>query len=181
MKLHQDTIKTLITADQLAARVAELGAQITADLQGSERPLFVCNLRGASVFFADLIRHVDLPLVIDFLGTSSYGASTKTSGEVRLQKDLTEPLFGRDVVIVEDIIDSGLTLKYIKTLFETRGAKSVRICSLLDKPSGRRTELVGDYIGFEIPGEFVVGYGLDYDERYRNLPDVCVLDPKVYS
>ena len=180
MKLHQDICQVLYTEEQLKARVAELGAQITRDYEGQE-VLMVCTLRGASVFYSDLIRHIDLDVQLDFIATSSYGSDTKSSGEVRLTKDLSSPITGKNVIIVEDIIDSGLTLKYLKKIFEARDAKSVRICSLLDKPEGRQTDIKGDYIGFTIPNEFVVGYGLDYAERYRNLPDVCVLDPRVYT
>ena len=180
MSLHENVDRIMISQEQIAQRVKELAVQLDQVYQG-RKPLMVCILKGSVVFFADLIREMDTSMEIDFMSVSSYGAGTTSSGKLKIKKDLSVDIEGRDVLIVEDIIDSGLTLKYIKTLFETRGAKSVRICSLLDKPSGRRTELVGDYIGFEIPGEFVVGYGLDYDERYRNLPDVCVLDPKVYS
>lgn len=180
MKLHQDICKVLFTEQQLRQRVAELGAQITRDYQGEE-VLMVCTLRGASIFFCDLIRQIDLDIKLDFIATSSYGLDTKSSGEVRLTKDLSSPIAGKHVIIVEDIIDSGLTLKYLKKLFEARNPASVRICSLLDKPEGRRTDIEGDYIGFIIPNAFVVGYGLDYAERYRNLPEVCVLDPRIYT
>ena len=180
MRLHQDTCQVLFDEATLVGRVAELGAEITRDYEGKDL-LLICTLRGASVFFCDLIRHIDLPLKIDFIATSSYGASTQSTGEVRLVKDTSESLVGKDVIIVEDIIDSGLTLHYLKKLFEARETSSVKICSLLDKPAGRKVDIKGDYVGFEVPNAFVVGYGLDYNELYRNLPDVCVLDPKVYS
>lgn len=180
MKLHQDVCEVLYTQDQLRERVAQLGAQIAQDYRG-EQVLMVCTLRGASIFFCDLVRQIDLDVRLDFIATSSYGSGTESSGEVRLTKDLSEPIKGKNVIIVEDIIDSGLTLKYLKNLFLAREPKSVRICSLLDKPEGRKTELAGDYIGFTIPNAFVVGYGLDYAEKYRNLPDVCVLDPRIYT
>lgn len=180
MKLHQDTCQILLTQQQIAQRVQQLGEQITKDYQG-QTVLMVCTLRGASVFFSDLIRHIDLDVRLDFIATSSYGSGTKTSGEVRLVKDVSTPLADQNVIIVEDIIDSGLTLKYIKHLFEARNPKTLAICSLLDKPAGRHTQIAGDYIGFTIPNAFVVGYGLDYDQKYRNLPDVCVLDPRIYS
>ena len=180
MRLHQDTCQVLFDEATIAKRVAELGQEITRDYEGKNL-LLICTLRGASVFFCDLIRHIDLPLKIDFIATSSYGASTKSSGEVRLIKDTSESLEGKDVIIVEDIIDSGLTLHYLKKLFAARDAASVKICCMLDKPSGRKVELKGDYVGFDVPDAFVVGYGLDYNETYRNLPDVCVLDPKIYS
>lgn len=180
MQLHQDVCEVLYTEEQLQKRVAELGAAITRDYQGEE-VLMVCTLRGASIFFCDLIRHIDLDVKLDFIATSSYGTDTKSSGEVRLTKDLSGPIAGKNVIIVEDIIDSGLTLKYLKRLFEARAPKSIKICTLLDKPEGRKTVLEGDYVGFTVPDAFVVGYGLDYAERYRNLPDVCVLDPRVYT
>lgn len=180
MKLHQDVCDILYTQDQLRERVAQLGAQITQDYQG-EQVLMVCTLRGASIFFCDLVRQIDLDVRLDFIATSSYGSGTESSGEVRLNKDLSEPIQGKNVIIVEDIIDSGLTLKYLKNLFGARNPKSIKICSLLDKPEGRKTDLVGDYIGFTIPNAFVVGYGLDYAEKYRTLPDVCVLDPRIYT
>ncbi len=180
MNLHQDTCMVLFDQETIAKRVAELGRQITRDYQGKNL-LMICTLRGASVFFCDLIRHIDLPLKIDFIATSSYGCSTTTSGEVRMIKDTSESVKGKDVVIVEDIIDSGLTLSFLKKMFEAREAASVKVCTMLDKPEGRKVDFKGDYVGFEVPNAFVVGYGLDYAEKYRNLPDVCVLDPKIYS
>lgn len=180
MKLHDDVCAVLYTQDQLAARVRELGQQITRDYP-DEQLLMVCTLRGASLFFCDLVRNIDLDVRLDFIATSSYGSGTESSGEVRLTKDLSSPIQGKNVIIVEDIIDSGLTLKYLKNLFEARSPRSIKICSLLDKPEGRKTDLVGDYIGFTIPNAFVVGYGLDYAEKYRNLPDVCILDPRIYT
>ena len=180
MKLYEDIKEILYTKEQIAEKVAEIGKKISEDYKGKEL-LLVCTLRGASVFFADLIRNIDLDIMIDFIATTSYGASTKTSGEVKLTKDLNTPIIGKHVIIVEDIVDSGLTLKYVKRMLEARDPASVKICSILDKPSGRRTELTADYYGFEVPNVFIVGYGLDFAERYRQLPDICVLDPKVYS
>jgi len=180
MNLHQDTCRVLFDQETIAKRVAELGRQITRDYQGKNL-LMICTPRGASVFFCDLIRQIDLPLKIDFIATSSYGCSTTTSGEVRMIKDTSESVKGKDVVIVEDIIDSGLTLSFLKKMFEAREAASVKVCTMLDKPEGRKVDFKGDYVGFEVPNAFVVGYGLDYAEKYRNLPDVCVLDPKIYS
>lgn len=180
MKLYEEIKEVLFTKEQIAEKVKELGKQITKDYEGKEL-ILVCVLRGASVFFSDLIREIDTDFVIDFLATSSYGASTKTSGEVKLTKDLATPVAGKHVIIVEDIVDSGLTLKYVKRMLEARNAESVKICSILDKPEGRRTELVPDYFGFTVPNVFIVGYGLDYAERFRQLPEVCILDPKVYT
>ena len=140
-----------------------------------------CILKGASVFFSDLIRQVDLPLEIEFMAVSSYGASTKSSGEVRLVKDLDRSILGRDVIIVEDIVDSGMTLHFLKKLLITRGAASLRIAALMDKPARRVAPLTVDYSCFQIPDAFVVGYGLDYNEVYRNLPDVGVLSPRIYG
>lgn len=180
MKLYEDVKEVLFTKEQIALKVKELGKRISSDYQGNDLVL-VCVLRGASVFFSDLIREIDGDFTIDFIATSSYGASTKTSGEVKLTKDLTSPIAGKHVLIVEDIVDSGLTLKYVKRMFEARNPKSVKICSLLDKPEGRKTELNPDYYGFRSPDVFIVGYGLDYAERYRQLPEICELKPEVYS
>ena len=143
--------------------------------------MLVCILKGASVFFSDLIREIDLPLEIEFMAVSSYGASTQSSGEVRLVKDLDRSIHGRDVIIVEDIVDSGMTLDFLKKSLISRGASSLRIAALLDKPARRVAPLTVDYSCFQIPDAFVVGYGLDYDEVYRNLPDVGVLSPRVYG
>lgn len=180
MELYKDLKEVLFTKEQIAQKVKELGKQISLDYKGKQL-LLICTLRGASVFFSDLIREIDADLTIDFIATSSYGAETTTSGEVKLTKDLSTPIEGKNVIIVEDIIDSGLTLKYVKRMLETRNPASLKICALLDKPEGRRTELKGDYIGFTIPKVFIVGYGLDYDEKYRQLPEIGVLDPKVYT
>ena len=178
--LYNDLDSILITRQQLQEAVETLGKRITADYEG-KRPVFVCILKGASMFFADLIRQVDLPLEIDFMVVSSYGASSKSSGEVRLVKDLDRSILGRDVIIVEDIVDSGMTLNYIKKLLLSRGASSLRIATLLDKPARRVAPLTVDYSCFNIPDAFVVGYGLDYDEVYRNLPDIGVLSPRIYE
>lgn len=178
--LYNDLESILITREQLKEAVEALGKRITSDYEG-KRPVFVCILKGASMFFADLIRQVDLPLEIDFMVVSSYGASTKSSGEVRLLKDLDRSILGRDVIIVEDIVDSGMTLNYIKKLMLSRGAASLRIATLLDKPARRVAPLTVDYSCFNIPDAFVVGYGLDYDEVYRNLPDIGVLSPRIYE
>lgn len=178
--LFKDISSVLYTEEALHAAVAELGQRITQDYQG-KTPLMICILKGASVFFTDLIRQIDLPLEIEFMAISSYGASTVSSGEVRVNKDLDRPIQGRDVLIVEDIVDSGMTLSYLTRLLHNRGARSLKLVSLLDKPSRRTVQLNVDYSCFKIPDAFVVGYGLDYDEKYRNLPVVGVLDPKVYT
>ena len=178
--LYGDLSKILVTREEIAAAVKELGQKITRDYQGKE-PLFVGILKGAVVFFADLIREIDLPLSMDFMVVSSYGASTKTSGVVQVVKDVSQDITGRDVLIVEDIVDSGMTLSYLKKYLSSRGAASIRIVTLLDKPERRRVDLTADYYCFTIPDEFVVGYGLDYAEKYRNLPDIGVLHPRIYS
>ena len=178
--LYLDLDGILYTKEQLAEAVAKLGKQITADYQGKQ-PVMICILKGASVFFCDLIRQIDLPLEIDFMVVSSYGASTKTSGEVKLVKDLDRSVQGRDVIVVEDIVDSGMTLSFLKKNLLHRGAASLRIATLLDKPARRRVELETDYSCFEIPDAFVVGYGLDYNETYRNLPDIGILSPRIYA
>ena len=178
--MYQDIESILYTREQLKASLKELGQRITADYQG-KKPVIVCILKGASVFFSDLIREIDLPLEIEFMATASYGASTVSSGEVRLVKDLDRSILGRDVLLVEDIVDSGMTLNYLKKTLIGRGAASLRIATLLDKPARRVAPLSVDYNCFEIPDAFVVGYGLDYNERYRNLPDVCILSPRIYA
>ena len=179
-KLYEDLESVLYTEAQLKEAVAQLGERITRDYQG-KKPVMVCILKGASVFFCDLIRQIDLPLEIDFMVVSSYGASTKTRGEVKLVKDLDRSVRGRDVIIVEDIVDSGMTLNFLKQTLLGRGAASLRICTLLDKPARRRVPLTADYFCFNIPDAFVVGYGLDYAEVYRNLPDIGVLSPRIYA
>lgn len=178
--LYQDLDSLLYSREQIAQAVREMGRRIAADYEG-KKPVFVCILKGASVFFSDLIREVDLPLEIEFMAVSSYGASTKSSGEVRLVKDLDRSILNRDVIIVEDIVDSGMTLSFLKKLLLTRGASSLRIATLLDKPARRAVALEVDYSCFQIPDAFVVGYGLDYNEVYRNLPDIGVLSPRIYG
>ena len=179
-KLYEDLESILYTEAQLKEAVAALGQRITRDYQG-KKPVMVCILKGASVFFCDLIRQIDLPVEIDFMVVSSYGNGTSSSGEVEIKKDLGRSVNGRDVIVVEDIVDSGNTLSYLKKVLDSRGVASLRICSLLDKPSRRRVPLTVDYSCFEIPDAFVVGYGLDYAELYRNLPDIGVLAPRIYE
>jgi hypoxanthine phosphoribosyltransferase len=170
--------ESLLGADVLAARIRELGAEISRDYAGRDL-LLICVLKGAIFFLADLMRAIDLPLELDFMAISSYGAATDSSGVVRILKDLDASIAGRDVLIVEDIIDSGLTLSYLARTLEARNPASLEICALLTKPSRRQMEVPVRYVGFEIPDRFVIGYGLDYAERYRNLPFVGVLDDEV--
>ncbi len=180
-ELYKDLDRVLITRDEIAAKVRELGAQITNDFRG-KKPVLVCILKGASVFFTDLIREIDLPVTLDFMAISSYGSATKTSGVVRILKDLDHDIVGKDVIVVEDIVDTGITLSYLKKILEQRGAKSLKIATLLDKPARRKIQdLHVDYVCFDIPDAFVVGYGLDYDQVYRNLPDIGVLSPRIYA
>jgi len=179
-RLYQDLSKILVTKEEIHAAVKKLGEQITKDYEGKE-PVFIGILKGAVVFYSDLLREIDLPLRTDFMAVSSYGSATKSSGVVKVVKDLDRDITGKDVLIVEDIVDSGMTLSYLKKLLMGRGAASIRIVTLLDKPARRRVDLKADYFCFEIPDEFVVGYGLDYDERYRNLPDIGVLAPRIYG
>lgn len=178
--MHPDLDKILLTSDEINARVKEIGAEITRDYKG-ESVLMVGILRGAVVFFSELVKNVDLDVRFDFMVVSSYGSSSVSSGEVRIIKDISQPIEGKNVLIIEDIIDTGNTLKNLKRLLLTRNPKSLKICSLLDKPSRRKVEMEGDYVGFTVPNEFVVGYGLDYNEKYRNLPDVGVLKPEIYQ
>lgn len=178
--MHNDIKEILVTEEQIRTKVNELAKQISADYAG-RNPLVICVLKGAFVFMADLIKAIDIPLEVDFMAVSSYGASTRSSGVVKIVKDLDVSVEGRDVIIVEDIIDSGLTLSYVIDILERRNALSVRVVALLDKPGRRTVELEVDYKGYELPDEFVVGYGLDYAEKYRNLPYIGVLKPEVYS
>ena len=178
--MKNDIKEVLFTEEQLRQKVDELGAQITADYQG-KNPLIVSVLKGSYVFMADLTRRINVPCQVDFMVVSSYGAGTKTSGEVQIIKDLENSIDGRDLIIVEDILDSGVTLNYLMKVLTARGANSIRLCMLLSKPDRRRVDVPVDYLGFEIPDEFVVGYGLDFAERYRNLPYIGILKPSVYS
>ncbi|HEY80287.1 MAG TPA: hypoxanthine phosphoribosyltransferase [Anaerolineae bacterium] len=177
---HPDVAKILIDADTLQARVQELGAAISAAYAGKE-PLLLSVLKGSIIFMADLMRALTVPHAIDFMAVSSYGAATESSGVVRILKDLDKPIEGRDVLIVEDIIDSGHTLKYLRSLLLARKPASLRIVTLLSKPARREVDVPVDWVGFEIPDEFVIGYGLDYDERYRDLPYIGVLKAHVYG
>ena len=167
--------RILIPEADLKRRVKELAAEISKDYKG-ETVVLICILSGASVFFADLVRELDLDVRFEFMSVSSYGSGTVSSGEVKILKDVNHPIAGQNVIIVEDIIDSGCTLSYLKRVLEQRDPKDIKICTILDKPSRRKVECKGDYVGFEIPDEFVIGYGLDYAGKYRNLKDVCVLE-----
>lgn len=177
-----DLVKVEVLFDRatLREKVAEMGKQISKDYQGRDL-LVVGILKGAFIFMADLIREIDVPVELDFMDVSSYGLSTSSSGEVRIVKDLEYSIKDRDVLIVEDIVDTGLTLKYISGVLQNRNPRSIKIACLLDKPSRRKTDIYPDYVGYSIPDKFVVGYGLDYAEQYRHYPAVCILKPAVYE
>lgn len=180
--MDKDMAKVLFSQEELQTRIRELGAQLSEDYRG-KTPTMVCILKGAIMFYTDLVRSMDIPLTMDFMAVSSYGNSTKSSGEVEIRKDLSTSIEGKHVVIVEDIVDSGFTLTYLTRLLNTRGAKSIKLCTLLDKPSRRAPGIAlrADYSGFAVGNEFVVGYGLDYAELYRNLPYIGVLKPEIYE
>lgn len=179
--MHQDIDHVLVSEEQLQAKVAELGAKISADYEGRDL-LLVSILKGAVVFMADLMRAVTIPCAIDFMVVSSYGgANTSSTGLVKIIKDLDQDLSGKDVLIVEDILDTGITLSHLMPMLQMRNPRSLRLCTILSKPSRRKADIEPDYCGFEVPDEFVVGYGLDYDEKYRNLPYVGVLKPEIYT
>ena len=175
-----DVKEVLISSEEIEEKVREIGARITEDYRG-EKLLLVGILRGAVVVMSDLMRNIDLPCELDFMDISSYGTGTSSSGVVRILKDLEEDITDRHVLIVEDIIDTGLTLSYLVRSLLARNPASLEICALLSKPSRRRADLDVRYLGFEVPDEFVVGYGLDYAGAYRNLPDICILKPEVFS
>ena len=181
MGMRDDIAKVLIPEQELQARVAELGRAINAMYTETDRPLLVCVLKGAFMFLADLTRHLEMRHEVDFMEISSYGAATVSSGVVRILLDLECSIEGRHVLVVEDIIDSGRTLDYITRNLRTRGPASLRVCTLLSKPSRREIDVSVDLVGFEVPNEFVVGYGLDFAEEYRNLPFIGVLKEKVYA
>ncbi len=166
--------ETIVQADELQHRIRELGEQISSDYEGRV-PLLVCVLKGAVFFLSDLMRHIAVPCEVDFMAVASYGSATESSGVVRILKDLDMTIEGRDVLIVEDIVDSGLTLQYLMRSLEARGPASLEVCALLTKPSRRAVDLPARYVGFEIPDKFAVGYGLDHAERFRNLPYVAAL------
>ena len=180
--MHKDVLKILVSEEELHSRVKELAARIDADYAG-KNPLFIGILKGSFIFMSDLVRAVTLDSAVDFMAVSSYGGGTNSSGRIKIIKDLDEDIEGRDVIIVEDILDSGRTLSHLIGYLESRKPESLRICVLMDKPARREIEVKVDpeYIGFTIPDSFVVGYGLDYDQSYRNLPYVGILRPEVYS
>lgn len=177
-----DAIKeVLYTEEQLKKRVQELGAEITRDYADKDKILLVSVLRGSYIFMADLSRAIDLPCLIDFMSVSSYGAGTTSSGQVEIKKDISSSIEGYHVILVEDILDSGNTLYYLMDVLRARKAASIRICTLLDKPERRVKPIHADYCGFEVPDAFVVGYGLDYAQQYRNLPYIGILKEEIYS
>lgn len=178
--MNADIERILISEAEIAEMVKRLGEEITRDYRGRQL-IIIGILKGGFVFMADLVRHIDVDCKLDFMSVSSYGASTKSTGVVKINKDVDIDITGKDVLIVEDIIDTGLTLTYIRELMEGRGAKSVKIASAFDKPSRRKTSLMGDYVGFPVPDEFIVGYGLDYNNRYRNFPAIGVLKREMYE
>lgn len=181
MSMHDDIKEVLVSEEQLNAKVAELGAQISRDYAGKNL-LLVSILKGSVVFMADLMRAITIPCSIDFMVVSSYGgANTTSTGLVKIIKDLDADLTGREVLIVEDILDTGVTLSNLVPMLKMRNPNSVKICTILDKPTRRKADIHPDYEGYQVPDEFVVGYGLDYDEKYRNLPYVGVLKPEVYA
>ncbi len=177
---NEDVKKVLYSKEEIQARIKELGAQITRDYQDAKSLLVVGILKGSCLFYTDLIREIDLPIEIDFMTVSSYQDSSISSGEVKITKDVTAPVAKRHVLFVEDIIDTGFTMSKVMEIFEERGAVSVKLCSLLSKPDRRKVEIPIHYLGFTIPDEFVIGYGLDYAEKYRNLDYIGILDESVY-
>lgn len=176
----KDMDEILISEEKIKGKVAEIGKQIGRDYKG-KKLFIIAVLKGSSLFMSDLVRKIDLPLSFDFMAVSSYGASTSSSGVVRIMKDLEVSIEGKDVLIVEDIIDSGLTLSYLIENLKSRNPASLKIATLLNKPERRKVEVKVDYCGFDIPDKFVVGYGLDYDEKYRNLPFIGILKPEIYQ
>lgn len=180
--MQNDIERILLSEEEIKSRVMELGTAIANDYAG-KNPVMICILKGSAMFFADLLRAMPIRLTMDFMAVSSYGRGTKSSGEVEIRKDLSGSIEHRHAIIVEDIIDSGFTLSYLTRMLSARGAKSIKLCTLLDKPSRRAPgiTLKADYSGFVIPDAFVVGYGLDYDEAYRNLPYIGILKPEVYE
>lgn len=177
--MERDIERVLISAEELEAKVAEMGKQISKDFADKE-PIFVGVLKGCFIFMADLMRHVSIKCSMDFMAVSSYNGTTST-GAVKINKDLNEHIEGKHIIIVEDILDSGITLNYLKKYLEGRNPASISIATLMDKPARRKADVYADYSCFEIPDAFVVGYGLDYNEKYRNLPYIGVLKPEIYA
>lgn len=180
MTMDDDILEVLFNREELDKRVGELGEQISRDFAGRE-PVVASVLRGSYIFMADLTRKITIPCTVDFMAVSSYGKGTKSSGQVEIKKDLSDSIAGRDLIIVEDILDSGNTLYYLRDVLWARKPRSISICTLLDKPARRQRDIQPNYSGFSIPDAFVVGYGLDYAEKYRNLPYIGVLKPEVYG
>lgn len=178
--MRDDLLRVLFTEEQLREKVRKLGAQIARDYEGKS-PLFLGVLKGCFVFMADLVRSVDIPCTMEFMAVSSYGNGTSSTGAVKITRDLTYNVEGRDILLVEDILDSGVTLNYLREYLESHHPASIRIVTLLDKPERRRAPVQADYLGFTVPDEFVVGYGLDYAEKYRNLPYIGVLKREIYE
>lgn len=178
--MQEDLQEILITEERLAQKVEELASQLSEEYR-DKNPLVICVLKGAALFMGDLVKRMNIQLEMDFMAVSSYGKGATSSGEVKIIKDLDTSVEGRDVLLVEDIIDTGLTLKYLVELLEYRRAKSVKVVTLLNKAERRQVDLVPDYVGFDVPDEFVVGYGLDYAEKYRNLPYIAILKREVYT
>ncbi len=178
--MHNDLQEVLFTSEQIQTRVRELAGQIQQEYD-DKFPVVVCVLKGAFMFMSDLVKEVGIAMEVDFMSISSYGSSTKSSGVVKILKDLDISVEGRNVIIVEDIIDTGLTLSYLIDVLERRNARSIKVCALIDKKSRRAVGFEADYVGFSIPDQFIVGYGLDYSEKHRNLPYIGVLKPEVYT
>lgn len=178
--MKQDIEKVLLSEEEIAKKVAEIGAKISADYAG-KNPIIISVLKGSFMFMADLVRAIDIPCTVDFMSVSSYGSGTTSSGEVKIVKDFDNSIEGRHVILVEDILDSGRTLSYLMKTLKARGAASLALCTFLDKPERRTVPVEVAYSGFRVPDAFIVGYGLDYDQRYRNLPYVGVLKPSVYG
>lgn len=178
--MYADVQSILLTKEQIADKVRELGAALSLEYRACN-PLLICVLKGSSIFYADLCRSMEIPMQMDFIAVSSYGRHSGSSGEVKLIKDLDESIEGRHVIVVEDILDTGLTLQYLTKMLRSRKPASLKLCTLLDKPERRKVTINADYVGFTVPNEFVVGYGLDYAEKYRNLPDIGILKREIYS
>lgn len=178
--LEKDIQEVLFSEEQLSSRVNEIARQITQDYHGKEIVL-ISVLRGSFVFMADLCRRIDLPCTVDFMAVSSYGSGTSSTGQVQITKDLSSDIAGKHIIVVEDILDSGNTLSYLLKLLAQRKPASIRLCTLLDKPERRVKPINADYVGFTVPNAFIVGYGLDYSEKYRNLPYIGILKPEIYS
>ncbi len=180
--MHDDIERVVFTEEELKARVKELGEKISADYKDAKETVFCVGiLKGAVVFYTDLVRSISIPVQFDFMIASSYGNATSTTGSVKLLKDLDYDIEGKHVIIIEDIIDSGTTMHYLLRILQERRPKSIKLCALLSKPSRRTTDVDIDYLGAEVPDEFLVGYGLDYAEVYRNLPYIGVLKPEIYQ